>query len=138
VIDVSGVDFSPVTKKVPEFDFYRTRLQDVDYKKIIAKRDDWKDPNFPPSQASLIDPEMFDNEPEKYNSWRNFTWRRPQDKWGDGGFVLYDKIEVNDIKQGLLGDCYFLSCLSALAEDPARIKRIFITQEVNEAGIYAV
>jgi calpain-15 len=52
--------------------------------------------------------------------------------------VLYDKIEVSDIKQGILGDCYFLSCLSALAERPHRIKEIFITQQVNEAGIYAV
>ena len=70
--------------------------------------------------------------------WRDFSWRRPKDVWSEGEFCLYDKIDVNDIQQGLLGDCYFLSCLSAIAEEPSRIKRIFVTQETNEAGIYAV
>ena len=81
---------------------------------------------------------MYDNDPAKYDEWRKLTWRRPEEFWGAGGFVLYDKIEINDIKQGILGDCYFLSCLSAIAETPERIKKIFITQQVNEAGIYAV
>ena len=30
-----------------------------------------------------------------------------------------------DIKQGQLGDCYLLSALSALAEDPERIRKLF-------------
>ena len=31
-----------------------------------------------------------------------------------------------------------MSCLAALAENPERIKNLFITKTVNEAGIYAV
>lgn len=44
----------------------------------------------------------------------------------------------HDISQGLLGDCYFLSVLSVLAEQESRIKRMFEIQEVNEQGIFAV
>lgn len=51
---------------------------------------------------------------------------------------MYDNPGPNDIKQGRLGDCYFLASLSAIAEFPNRIEKIFITKEVNEAGCYAV
>ena len=44
----------------------------------------------------------------------------------------------DDIKQGLLGDCYFLSILSALAEVPDRITRLFLTDRLNDYGIFAV
>lgn len=40
-----------------------------------------------------------------------------------------------DIKQGELGDCYFLSSLSALAEIPEIIKKIFITKSYQQNGI---
>lgn len=49
-----------------------------------------------------------------------------------------EDISPNDIKQGLLGDCYLLSALSALAEWPQRIRSLFVTQEPNEAGVYIV
>lgn len=52
--------------------------------------------------------------------------------------MFQDDVTPADIKQGLLGDCYFLSILSALAEVPERIMKLFITDRTNEYGIYAV
>ena len=52
--------------------------------------------------------------------------------------MLYEQPGPTDIKQGRCGDCYFLASLSALAEYPDRISRIFLTHEVNTAGCYAV
>ena len=37
-----------------------------------------------------------------------------------------------------MGDCYFLATLSSLAEVPHRVRAMFVTQEVNTAGIYMV
>ena len=45
---------------------------------------------------------------------------------------------MGDIKQGSLGNWYFLSSLAALSLIPDRIKSLFVTTDVNAAGIYVV
>ena len=52
--------------------------------------------------------------------------------------VFYGGIEPTDIKQGALGDCYFLSVLSSLAEKPMRINKLVRTDNTNQYGIYVV
>lgn len=52
--------------------------------------------------------------------------------------MFRDGIKPDDILQGCLGDCYFLSALSALAEFPEMIAKIFVTQKINKAGCYVV
>lgn len=49
---------------------------------------------------------------------------------------VFSTIEPNDIIQGQLSDCWFLCAVSALAERPALIERIFVTKEYNDQGIY--
>lgn len=45
-----GFDWDKECKrKVKEFPMYAGRLQEIDYKSVIASRIDWKDPNFAPS-----------------------------------------------------------------------------------------
>lgn len=46
------------------------------------------------------------------------------------------KIEPSDILQGSIGDYYFLSAISALAEYDFRIKNIFADLKINPQGIY--
>jgi hypothetical protein len=41
------------------------------------------------------------------------------------------------VKQGGLGDCYFLSVLSCTAENPERIRNLFETEDLEE-GQYAI
>lgn len=56
----------------------------------------------------------------------NIQWKRAKDipkLYGNGKMKLFlEKIEANDIKQGQIGDCYFLSSLAAIAEYENRIK----------------
>lgn len=46
--------------------------------------------------------------------------------------IFSDKVEPNDIKQGALGDCYFLSILSVLSEHSDRIINLFETKQMND------
>ena len=50
--------------------------------------------------------------------------------------VFGDTISPDDIEQGQLGNCYFVSVLSSMAASPERVRSMFDTQEFNEAGIY--
>ena len=52
--------------------------------------------------------------------------------------VFDESIDPKDIKQGLLGDCYFLSVLSVLAEHPHMIRNLFVNDKANDFGIYGV
>ena len=115
---------------------YDGRLQRIDYQSVIETGVDWKDPNFATTVDSLVDSEIRNS--SRHDKWRSYVWKRPQEIYGDGNFVLYDSPGPDDIKQGRCGDCYFLASLSAIAEFPERIEKIFITKTVNEAGCYAV
>jgi calpain-15 len=64
-------------------------------------------------------------------------WRRPKDFFR-GDFELFQDIEPNDIKQGQLGDCWFMCALSSLAERPDLVRRLFITENAEKSGIYKV
>lgn len=57
---------------------------------------------------------------------------------GSGLRLFKDGIEPNDIQQGSLGDCYFLSSLAALAEKPERIKQMFLHRKRNPEGVYGM
>ena len=65
------------------------------------------------------------------------VWKRASELFSHPR-VFSDGIHPNDINQGGLGDCYFLAVLSALAESEERVRNIFVTQDVNSAGIYLV
>ena len=96
------------------------------------------DEEFPADPASLM-PEMD----EEHAKWSEIQWVRAseiaclKDEGGNQAIFLED-ISPNDIKQGGLGDCYFLSVLSVLAEHPDRIRKLFATDQVNPQGMYGI
>ena len=52
--------------------------------------------------------------------------------------VFKDGAHYDDIRQGSLGDCYFVATLSSSAEVPTRIVKRFLTKVKNSCGIYAM
>lgn len=76
------------------------------------------DNDFPANPSSIIKPANATKKPgfEKGVSWTRAT--EIKELAGDDLELFKDGIEPADIKQGSLGDCYFLSCLAALAEFP--------------------
>jgi calpain-15 len=103
------------------------RLKPIDYENIIkSNAGSYSDPYFRACKESIIDP--FMNREKRIQNWSNFVWKRPKDVYGEGNYKVFNNISPDDIKQGHCGDCYYLSCLSSLAENPKWIKRIFLTQ----------
>ena len=55
------------------------------------------------------------------------------------GFELFsEKIEMSDVIQGQLGDCYFLSSVANLSKYPGLIKKLFKTEDTNRDGFYEI
>ena len=42
----------------------------------------------------------------------------------------------DDVTQGGIGNCYLIATMSTVAMYPSLIKKMFITKEINKAGIY--
>ena len=52
--------------------------------------------------------------------------------------MIEGRIDPDAIKQGNLGDCYFLSVLSVLANYQHRLKKLIISQKIEESGCYCI
>ena len=135
-VDFSNIEEESVTRDIPEFYYYKDRLAPIDYKKIIAEGMEWTDPNFKPNIHAIYDDTMTRRQGIK--NWEGFSWKRPKDVYGKGNYVVYNEVTPTDINQGYCGNCYFLSALSSMAEIPQRVKNIFITKDINDAGCYAM
>lgn len=95
------------------------------------------DPEFKPSFESLVD---FETQKKgNFNSeWRDYKWGRASEVYSGDHFKIWNNVHPNDIMQGELGSCFLLSSLSALAERPALLTRLFDVQEINNECVYAV
>ena len=96
------------------------------------------DPLFPPNMNSLlaldsngqpIDPKAYEENAEAIEKFKNVTFVRPNEIFGDNYKLFSSKIEYDDIKQGGLGDCYFLSTVADLCRFPGIIANLFITKK---------
>jgi calpain-15 len=109
-------------------------MESQDYESIIEECGDskWTDPLFPAKNSSLCSAQEWSDDP-----YGSYEWTRANkipcltDDEGDLN-VFSEDPTPSDIKQGALGDCYFLSSLSVIAENPERIKKMFLVSEVNE------
>eukprot|EP01022_Parablepharisma_sp_SALTPOND_P024933 TRINITY_DN5629_c0_g1_i2.p1 TRINITY_DN5629_c0_g1~~TRINITY_DN5629_c0_g1_i2.p1 ORF type:complete len:1130 (+),score=51.26 TRINITY_DN5629_c0_g1_i2:173-3562(+) len=106
--------------------------ENVNYEAIIKKGRPFTDEQFPPENSSLGKKQ----DSEEIVKW-NLVWKRPNDVFKES-FDIFDGIDMHDIMQKSLGNCYFLASLSGLAEFPNRIENIFVTKSVNSAGCYAL
>lgn len=100
------------------------------------------DPLFKPEENSIIyvnkDKEAAsDILPEEIEQISGLVWKRPDEIY-KGGYTLYSGIDVDDIKQGIIGNCYFLSSISAIAEFDYRIKNIIVENDVTKNGQYQI
>ncbi|CAK8686231.1 unnamed protein product [Clavelina lepadiformis] len=116
---------------------YREAMSTVEEIKRICREHniDFIDDEFRPHQSSL-------NFPSSTSALSNCQWLRPSeikaDEHSSPWKVFQDNPQPSDIKQGILGNCWFLSGLSVLAERPDLLKHVMVTKETNEEGVYVV
>jgi hypothetical protein len=103
----------------------------------IGKNQNFQDAEFP-ARLETITRDKNHESFEKY--FVKSEWLRPHEifKCDYDKILLFENIDPRDIKQGLLGNCYFLATLSALAEFPDRVRKLFNNQTSNKYGVYSV
>lgn len=130
-----------MTAHISVKDSINSSLKTDDFEKLLkyCKENNiiFADKQFPNNSVSL-----YQNPPHKdyRNQWSKFSWSRADNIFGKTGYTLLGNNEPSpsDIRQGSLGDCYFLCSLASLAEQPSLIKRLFHDQLVNEQGVIGV
>ena len=68
---------------------------------------------------------------------KGVTWERARKKIKNSS-LLGASIDPNDIIQGQVGDCYFLSGISAIAEYKERFTDIFESKDYPKSGMIAI
>ena len=141
------MDFKQVSKKiiVDISDSNFMKFQHL-YKKQNpdSQSAEFVDKIFPPEKPSMcwvlpggeVDVDLTNEERESLDSYK--FWLRAKTIFNTSNFSLYKRLDVEDINQGEIGNCYFLSAISAIAEYAERFKEIFISNTKVENGCYQV
>jgi calpain-15 len=71
----------------------------------------------------------------------NTIWLRPPEIPSKAPWAIFRRgaVSGDDVRQGQIGNCWFLAALSVVAEQrPEHILKLFLTKEVNFYGLYQV
>ena len=101
----------------------------------------WEDKLFPPNKDSLLKLKPLDKEnvtEEEINGLQQLHWEKAKTLFRTEYFSLYDTLDVEDVSQGALGNCYFLSVLAVLASNPDIYDKVFVDKAKTNNGVYRV
>ena len=138
------------TKNLPsEENIYRDQ-------EIYKGSSPWTDPLFPPEKKSLcpfnskgwvLPEDVWDSD---VDGWDKIKWCRAAEIFDSENFQVFekkggdkDKISANDIQQGSIGDCYFLSVIGSLCNIYTKngekfIEDLFLHTSKTKEHVYGV
>ena len=124
--------------------FYSNELKDdvkIHFKQKGPKKlEAWKDDKFEADKKSLFD-KTDKNCKEFEKRIKISTWLRPGDFTDFKNYTVFSENspDINNIKQGAIDDCYFLSSVGALVEkDKNFIKNLFHITEKSYEHTYGI
>ncbi len=105
--------------------------------KLGKKGELWNDDIFKPIKETLCPVDNYgrwqrppDVHPNDLENWEYINWARAENIFNSQNYqVFYDGIINDDIIQGTLGDCYFLSAIGALCKFPKLVEKLFYIKE---------
>ena len=112
---------------------------------IYKGNEPWKDPLFLPEKKSLcpfsknkwILPE--DALDDDVIGWDQFGWCRVEEIYDSTNYsIFHEGIAVEDIVQGKICDCYFLSVLGSLCKFPELVDKLFYFKEKTKEHLYGI
>ncbi|CDW77757.1 calpain family cysteine protease containing protein [Stylonychia lemnae] len=110
----------------------------ADYEKILGSGVQFTDPDFKANQDSIY----WSDYPRPSSAslapkTPYLQWYRPNQKYVS--YPLFNQwVGEYDITQGSVGDCFWLSPAQSMAQDPTRIKGLFINQDYPKEGLLAL
>ena len=109
------------------------------------KNQKFTDPYFPPNINSLLSKnekgEFIDKihgpKMEHRIKIEEISWMRAREIFKHEQYSLFEgNIDITNISQGSLGDCYFLASVVSLAQYPKLIYQLFKTKHINTEGFF--
>ena len=70
----------------------------------------------------------------------NIQWRRIVEAFPGATLFGREGIRPEDVREGFVGNSWFISAVSALAEFPGRLEKLFLnnSNELSRAGLYGI
>ena len=125
-------------KKKAELKIYKNQ-------EIVPETTSWIDPIFKPEKKNLC---PYDSQgwifPENVTKadvagWNNYIWARAEEIYDTQNYhIFHEGVTCDDIIQGSLGDCYFLSVLGSLCKYPKIIEKLFYSKEIPKSHQYGI
>ena len=102
----------------------------------------YEDPEFQPGSKSLYWASMGESESSMAQLERqeNIEWKRASQVFPEASLFGKNGVRPEDMVQGFIGNCWFISGVAALAEFPGRIEKLFLNNknELSPTGIYGI
>ena len=120
-------------------DIHKNTVSPKFYDYVKNQSDSYEDKEFPTNDAHYyFDGGRNETQSGMVSHANKDTWTRISDKFMNNSLFGTEYIRPEDIRQGEIGNCWFLSGITALAEYPGRIESSFLNKELSQAGVYGV
>ena len=138
--------FKLLRKKSSNLEFDVTKIVKVYKNQQLPLRGvKFTDDIFPPNENSILAKDSSGNFIDQKDGPRlaglfntsEIEWKRSTDIFPHP-LLFEGTINVEDIRQGKIGNCYFLSAIAALCEFPTLISQKFISKQISPDGFYQI